>query len=238
MKLKNRTTIGVISIVIASAICFIITPIYNKSLQKDTQVIRMTSDIKKGEKITSDKVKVVETTKKGLPSSSLSKKEDVVGKYAVIDMVKDDAILQDKISKNKIAEDKYLYGLNEEQAISFTIQKFASGLSGKLQTGDIISLIATENDGDTSKTYTPDELQYVRVLAVTDSVGNDKEQERKVEEDEKELPVTVTVLASKTQAELIANLEETSKMHVSLVFRGTESDAQKYVDKQNSIIKK
>ena len=237
MKLKNRTTVGVISIVIASTLCFIITPIYNKTLQKDAQVIRMTSDIKKGEKITSDKVKVVETTKKGLPSSVVSNKEEVVGKYAVIDMVKDDDILQDKISKNKIAEDKYLYGLNEEQAISFTIQKFASGLSGKLQTGDIISIISTEDDGNTCKTYTPKELQYVRVLAVTDSVGNDKGEERKVEDDDKELPVTVTVLASKKQAEIIANLEETSKMHVSLIFRGTETDAQKYVDKQNSIIK-
>lgn len=236
MKFKNRTTVGVISIVIASAICFIIAPIYNKSLEEEVQVIRITSDIKKGEKITSDKVKVVETTKKGLPTSVISKKEDVVGKYAVIDMVKDDEVLTDKISKNKIAEDKYLYGLNEEQAISFTIQNFASGLSGKLQTGDIISLISTENDGSTSNTYTPDELQYVRVLAVTDSVGNDKNEQIEVEGDN-ELPVTVTVLASKKQAELIANLEETSKMHVSLVFRGTEKDAQKYVDKQNLIIK-
>lgn len=233
---SNRTTIGVLSIALSAVLCFGITPFYNKTLQKGVEVVRVTSEIKKGEKITADKIKLVETTQKGLADGTIHSEKDVVGKYAVVDMVKNDTILNSKLSKNPISEDRYLYGLDgSEQVISFTIQNFASGLSGKLQSGDIISVIALKEDADGNEdTYTPNELQYVRVLAVTDEAGLDKkEDEKRSEEDE--LPVTITVMATKAQAELIAKLEETSKMHVSLVFRGTEDQAQKYIDEQNRI---
>lgn len=235
---KNRTTIGIIAIGLGAVLCFGVTPLYNKSLQKGIEVVRVTGDIQKGEKITANKVKIVETTQKGLPQSTLKDTKDVVGKYAVVDMVKEDTILEKKLSENPISEDKYLYGLDgREQAISFTIQNFASGLSGKLKTGDIISVIAsTKNQEDEDITYTPNELQYVRVLAVTDSAGIDKKDQKRTEDED--LPVTVTVIASRQQTELIAKLEETSKMHVSLVFRGTDKQAQKYVDEQNRIIAK
>lgn len=232
---RNRTTTGVIAIVIASTLCFVIAPIYNKSIQKPVNVVQVTSDIKRGEKLTSDNVKVVGTVQKYAPSSAVSEK-DAIGKYAVADMFKEDIVLQKKLSKNRLSEDKYLYGLNGlEQAISFTIKNFASGLSGKLETGDIISVIATtEDDNGNEKTYTPKELTYVKVLAATNSEGKDKGEKRI--EDQQELPVTITVLANKQQAELIAKLEATSKMHVSLAFRGTEKEGLDYLNKQNSML--
>lgn len=235
---KNRTTVGIVAIVLGGVLCFGIAPIYNKSMQKGIEVVRISSEVNKGEQITADKVKVVEVSKKGLPESAILNKKDVVGKYAVVDLVRDNTILERQLSKNPIAEDKYLYGLDgTQQAISFTIQNFASGLSGKLLTGDIISIIATTMDeNNNEKTSTPKELQYVKVLAVTNDVGVDKKEDNN--NPEEELPTTITVLVNREQAELIANLEETSKMHVSLVYRGTEKEAQKYIEQQNSIIVK
>lgn len=235
---KNRTTVGIVAIVLGGVLCFGIAPIYNKSMQKGVEVVRISSEVNKGEQITDDKVKVVEVSKKGLPESAILDKKDVVGKYAVVDLVRDNTILERQLSKNPIAEDKYLYGLDgTQQAISFTIQNFASGLSGKLLTGDIISIIATTMDeNNNEKTSTPKELQYVKVLAVTNDVGVDKKEDNN--NPEEELPTTITVLVNREQAELIANLEETSKMHVSLVYRGTEKEAQKYIEQQNSIIVK
>lgn len=235
---KNRTTVGIVAIVLGGVLCFGIAPIYNKSMQKGVEVVRISSEVNKGEQITDDKVKVVEVSKKGLSESAILDKKDVVGKYAVVDLVRDNTILERQLSKNPIAEDKYLYGLDgTQQAISFTIQNFASGLSGKLLTGDIISIIATTMDeNNNEKTSTPKELQYVKVLAVTNDVGVDKKEDNN--NPEEELPTTITVLVNREQAELIANLEETSKMHVSLVYRGTEKEAQKYIEQQNSIIVK
>lgn len=236
---KNRTTIGIMAIALGGILCFGIAPIYNKSIQKGVEVVRITSEVKKGEKITANKVKTVEVSQRGIQESALHDKNDVIGKYAVVDLVRDNTILERQLSANPIAEDKYLYGLDgTQQAISFTIQNFASGLSGKLLTGDIISIIATSTDEENNeKTYTPDELQYVKVLAVTNDVGVDKENESSNKAEEN-LPTTITVLVSKQQAELIANLEETSKMHVSLVYRGTEKESQKYIDEQKMIITK
>ena len=235
---QNRTTVGIVALVVGGVLCFGIAPIYNKSMQKGVEVVRISSEINKGEQITDDKVKVVEVSKQGLPESAVLSKKDVVGKYAVVDLVRDNTILERQLSKNPIAEDKYLYGLDgTQQAISFTIQNFASGLSGKLLTGDIISIIATTMDeNNNEKTSTPKELQYVKVLAVTNDVGVDKKEDNN--NPEEELPTTITVLVNREQAELIANLEETSKMHVSLVYRGTEKEAQKYIEQQNSIIVK
>ncbi len=74
------------------------------------------------------------------------------------------------------------------------------------------------------------------LIHVTNDVGVDKKEDNN--NPEEELPTTITVLVNREQAELIANLEETSKMHVSLVYRGTEKEAQKYIEQQNSIIVK
>lgn len=234
---KSRTTTGVIAIAIATTLCFIVAPIYNKAIQKPTKVVQVTSDIKRGEKLTTDNVKIVETMQKYAPSTAVSEK-DAIGKYAVADMFKEDIVLKKKLSKNRLSEDKYLYGLNgSQQAISFTIKNFASGLSGKLETGDIISIIATtEDEQGNEKTYTPKELTYVKVLATTNSVGKDKKEGEKRTEDQQELPVTITVLANQQQAELIAKLEATSKMHATLAFRGTEKEGFDYLNKQNSML--
>ena len=234
---RNRTAIGIVAIVIASTICFVIQPIYNKSLEDHVKVVQISKNIKKGEKVKSNNVKITECMKRNIPKSHIDKVEDVVGKYAVVDMKEKDIVSKEKISKNPLSEDEYLYNLNgDQQAISFTIKNFASGLSGKLETGDIISIIATSEDNNgNEKTYTPKELTYVKVLATTNSDGQDKKEGEKTVDEKENLPVTITVLANKQQAELIAKLESKSQIHVSLAFRGTEIDGADYLNKQNSM---
>ena len=62
----------------------------------------------------------------------------------------------------------------EKRAISITIPSFAGGLSGKLISGDIVSVIAVDYK-EKGETVVPEELQYVEVIAVTDKKGNDDE---------------------------------------------------------------
>ena len=50
--LKNRTVLGVICIAIALVICFLITPLFNASASKTTEIIRMKNDVKIGQEIT------------------------------------------------------------------------------------------------------------------------------------------------------------------------------------------
>ena len=184
---KNRTVIGVICILLALVICFGITPLFNRGISQKAEIVRVTKDIHAGELITQDMVTTAEVGSYNLPSGILREKDNVVGKYAKADLAVGDYILAAKLSDAPAAENAYLYNLDgTKQAISVTIKSFATGLSGKLQSGDIVSVIVADypEDGETS---IPAELQYVEIISVTASTGYDANT-GEAKGDEKELP--------------------------------------------------
>ena len=153
-----------------------------------------------------------------LPSGIMTDKDDVVGKYATADLKVGDYILDSKLSYEPAAENAYLYNLDgTKQAISVTIKSFATGLSGKLESGDIVSVLVADYKG-MGETVIPPELQYVEVISVTASSGYDANTGEAVE-DEKELPSTVTLLVTTEQAKVLAGLEQESELHLALVYR-------------------
>ena len=128
----------------------------------------------------------------------------------------------------------YLYNLDgTKQAISVTIKSFATGLSGKLESGDIVTVIVADYQGK-GETAIPPELQYVEVISVTASSGYDANTGEVV--DEKELPSTVTLLVTTEQAKVLAELEQDSELHLALVYRGTPDNAAKFIAAQDALI--
>ena len=186
--LKNRTVLGLICIVLSLVICFGLTPLFNGAVQAQTDIVRVTKDIKSGDLITPDMVTVVKAGGYNLPADVLKQKDNAVGKYAKTDLYAGDYILQGKLSDRPLAEFEYLTELDGSRlAISVTIKSFALGLSGKLEAGDIVTLVASDY-GDYRQTVMLPELQYVKVLAATDGKGYDKEYvENPNPEDEKAL---------------------------------------------------
>ena len=236
--LKNRTVLGIVCIVLALIICFAITPLFNASKSSTMRIIRIKNDVKIGQKITSKDVESVEVGAYNMPSDVAQKSEDVVGKYAKMEMIKGEYILPTKISDTPASENAYLYGLTgEKRAISITIPSFAGGLSGKLISGDIVSIIAVDYK-EQGETIVPEELQYVEVIAVTDSKGNDDETVtvKPDGEEEVELPETVTLLVTPVQANILAELEAEGEIHVALVYRGTAENAQKFISAQENLL--
>ena len=236
--LKNRTVLGVICIALALIICFAITPLFNASKSSTMRIVRVKNDLKIGQEITAKDIEIVEVGAYNLPSEVVKKSEAVVGKYAAAEMFKGEYVLAAKISDTPASENAYLYGLTgEKRAISITIPSFASGLSGKLISGDIVSVIAVDYR-ETGETIVPDELQYVEVIAVTDKKGNDEETTtiKPDGEEETSLPETVTLLVTPEQANILAELEAQGEIHVALVYRGTAENAQKFVDAQEKFL--
>lgn len=236
--LKNRTVLGIVCIALALIICFAITPLFNASKSSTMKIIRIKNDVKIGQQLTSKDVESVEVGAYNMPSEVLQKSEDVVGKYATMEMIKGEYILPTKISDTPASENAYLYSLTgEKRAISITIPSFAGGLSGKLISGDIVSVIAVDYK-EQGKTLVPEELQYVEVIAVTDSKGNDDETVtvRPDGEEETELPETVTLLVTPMQANILAELEAEGEIHISLVYRGTAENAQKFISAQEKLL--
>ena len=236
--LKNRTVLGVICIALALIICFAITPLFNASKSSTMRIVRVKNDLKIGQEITAKDIEIVEVGAYNLPSEVVKKSEAVVGKYAAAEMFKGEYVLAAKISDTPASENAYLYGLTgEKRAISITIPSFAGGLSGKLISGDIVSVIAVDYR-ETGETIVPDELQYVEVIAVTDKKGNDEETTtiKPDGEEETSLPETVTLLVTPEQANILAELEAQGEIHVALVYRGTAENALKFVDAQEKFL--
>lgn len=234
---KNRTVVGVICIVLSLLICFGITPLFNKSVSQKTEIVRVAKEIKAGDEITKDMVQTVEVGRYGLPENVIRQAGTAIGKYAVADLSIGDYILNTKLSDTPAAENAYLYHLDgTKQAISVTIKSFANGLSGKLQSGDIVSVIAADYRKQ-GATVIPAELKYVEVISVTASSGYDANTgEVKSEDDERELPTTVTLLVSPEQSKVLAELEADGKLHLSLVYRGTPENTAKFIEAQDKVI--
>lgn len=231
---RNRTVIGVLCILLALIICFGVTPLFSRSASEKTEIVRVKMDIKEGDEITAEMVQTVEVGAYNLPQNLMTDKKEVVGKYATADLAAGDYILSSKLSAVRAAENAYLYNLDgTKQAISVTIKSFAVGLSGKLESGDIVTVIVADYQGK-GETAIPPELQYVEVISVTASSGYDANTGEVV--DEKELPSTVTLLVTTEQAKVLAELEQDSELHLALVYRGTPENAAKFIAAQDALI--
>lgn len=236
--LKNRTVLGVICIALSLIICFAITPLFNAAKDQTTEIVRMKKDVKIGQEITAKDIEVVEVGTYNLPSEVIRSSEEVVGKYVSSELLKGEYVLPSKISDTPASENAYLYNLTgEKRAISVTIPSFAGGLSGKLISGDIVSVIAVDFR-EKGETVVPDELQYVEVIAVTDKEGYDEGEVVVTSdgEEEADLPETVTLLVTPNQASILAELEAEGEIHISLVYRGTADNAQKFIAAQEKLL--
>lgn len=234
--LKNRTMIGVLCIVVSLIICLGVTPLYNRALHQKETIVRVRKEIKTGDLITKDMVEETEVGGYNLPEQVIRNQDTVLGKYAVADLSPGDYIINTKVSESPAKDDVYLYQLNgEKQAISVSVKAFANGLSGKLKSGDIVSVIAPDYKMQGS-TVIPAELQFVEVIAVTANSGYDANTGEQTLDDEKELPGTVTLLATPEQCKILASLEADGRLHLSLVYRGDRTVAEQFLNAQDACL--
>lgn len=232
--LKNRIVVGLLCIIVALVICFGLTPLFNDALTSTVEIVRVNGEIRQGDQITAKMVTAVEVGGYNLPPDVVYRLEDVVGKYANADLYKGDYILSAKLSDTPQLKNAYLTGLDgTNRAMSITIKSFAAGLSGKLERGDIVSLIASEV-GSMRETLIPAELQYVEIIAATLSDGTDNDMRQ--EGEETGLASTITVLVSPEQARLLAELEQGGSIHAALVYRGNSEDARRFLEEQARVL--
>jgi len=237
--LRNRTVLGIASIVLSLIICFGLTPLFNQAISEKVSVARITENIQRGELITSKMIETVEIGGYNLPDTVLRQEENIIGNYALTELHTGDYVLNSKISSKPLANYEYLTDFDgSERAISVSIKSFAAGLSGKLEPGDIVTVMASDF-GDMRETVSPMELQYVKVLAVTAGTGLDTDEyeiDQEAIEKDKELPATVTLKATYEQAKLLAEMEAKGKIHVVFVYRGTKENADRFLDEQKLIL--
>ena len=229
MKLNNRFIFGLLSLLLAAVTAFVALPVIARQTNGKTEIIRVTAAISKGEQISASNTETVEVGSYNLPSGIARSLDDVNGLYATADLSPGDYILPAKVSPLPVSSDAALNSIpSGKVAISLTIQTLASGLSDKLQPGDIIRIyhfldVAMEVP----------ELRFVKVLSVTDAGGMNVDNAREpLEDEEKQQSATITILASPEQARIITLLENDGVAHVALVSRGNEKLAEELLAEQ------
>ena len=230
--MKNRTIIGIVCIVLALVVTFAVAPLVNKLSDSRTDIVRLKNDIVQGHMIQESDIEVVTVGSTGLPTNIITKKEAVVGKFAACDLKANTDLLQSMISDKSDSADDVFHTLDgKKQAISITISSFAGGLSGKLENGDIVSLVIFENE--TNEATIPGGLTYVKVITTTTAEGFDKDELTPNEDGTYELPTTLTLIVNPTQAKMLVEYENRGVIHADLVYRGDSKTAQKFLDAQD-----
>ena len=236
--MKNRTVLGIICIILAVATVFLVSPIVNRMTNGETTVVRLAEDVKQGTEITAKQIEAVKVKASTVPTNILKTKKDIVGKYAASDLYAGDYLSKKKLSGDANTADDVFSGLDGSKvAVSFTIDSFAAGLSGKLYNGDIISILIYDKEVDKEKAFIPPELRYVKVITTTTDNGVDKDALKENEDGTIDLPSTVTVLVNTEQAKLISKYEGEATMQAALVYHGKKDKAQQFIDKQDEYFK-
>ncbi|MBR4204641.1 MAG: pilus assembly protein CpaB [Clostridia bacterium] len=233
--MKNRTVLGIVCILLALVLAFVIAPFVNKFSDSRSEVLRVKQSVTQGHRMTGDDIERVSVGNYNLPPDVLTNEDEVVGKYAAVGLTKGDYLFAVKLTDTADSANDVFKTLNGSQiAVSVTIPSFAGGLSGKLQNGDIVSMIVY--NGEKKESTIPEALKYVRVITATTAEGLDKDELVQKEDGTYELPSTLTLLVTDYQARLLAEYENYGKMHAALVCRDNEKQAKKYLKEQADIL--
>ena len=233
MKLNNRFIFGILSLVLAAVIAFVALPTIARQTNGKTEIVRITQPVLKGETITSDNAEVVEVGGYNLSSNVAHSMDDVEGLYVTADLAEGDYILTSKVSTVPVSSDVALNDIpSGKVAISLTVKTLASGLSDKLQPGDIIRIYHFLETAEEVP-----ELRFVKVLSVTDSDGINVDNTKEPTEDEEpQQSATITVLASPEQARIITEMENDGVAHVALISRNNDQLAEELLAEQDKTL--
>lgn len=217
--MKNRTVIGVICIVLAIAIAFGLAPFVNNLSSNTMTVCQVADTVSKGDVITTEDIIEVEVGSFGVASGVVQSADDLIGLYASSDLYCNTNLYPEMFTQTLDSSESVFDSLDATKvAMSVTIQSLASGLSGNLQNGDIVSVVVVSG----VDSLIPVDLTYLQIITTTTSAGIN--QDGTVADEE--LPATVTLLITPEQAELLANYEANAKLHLVLVTRDADKAAE------------
>ena len=235
--LKNQTFVGIACVVAALVVGFVFVPLVNNMVSATTAVVRAKQDIPEGTQITASMLETVQVGKQNLPSGIVKKASNVAGKYAAVDIS-----VHDMITASKTSSTGGIYNLsNGQYLISVTVKNFADGLSGKIQSGDVVKVLlppsstnSISSSSESNEADCPAELQYVKVAAVTASNGTDTNeatvQKSSGTSTNSNLPATVTLIVNDRQAQILAG-QESNTVHLALACRSGKK-AEELLKKQ------
>lgn len=242
MSKTTRIVIASLAIVLAFAIAFLLIPYMNEQTRETTTVLRVTKEIKENTLIEETMLTTAEVGRYNYPSDAITNMEQVVGKYAKVDLLPSDVLTPDKFIADSENEDKVLHNLatvDGRRAVSVTLDGLSASVGAKILPGDVVSVYSIQKTGaSTNNTVTLyPELEYVEVQSITNAMADNVDLEAIREREEEKasegslvsssqserVPSIVTLLVSPDQATRLIKAEANGKVHLVLVGRGEET---------------
>lgn len=221
MKLiKNRIFLAVLCGVMA-LVFLLLFAFTNSASDKHITGYRLTGNAVKGSQIT-ETMLVPETVGAYGMNRLLTEKDDILNRYTTSDLPEGQLLFQENVSENPVTEGLQSLG-SGRVAYTITSNSAAASMSGKLISGDIVSVYVNGEAGP----ELPPELTYVEVLFATTTENTDQNDGEKPSDIS-----TVTLLVTPKQALKLTDYEYNAHIHLALAYRGSSEVAQQFIDKQ------
>lgn len=237
--MKKRAIIGIVCVALALVLAVGLIVVNVMQTKQMTTAYVTTSELPEGTQITSENIKEVSVHKSDASSVGyVSSADEIVGKFAKVDLVSGDIITSNNVSNTAEATDNQFLSIpSGKQAISFSVKGGADSVSNKLQVGDIIRVYSYNSDGEV---VSPDELKYVQVASVTSSDYKDVDasSDNTASDSDTETPSysTITVIVYTNQVEQLIKIQNEGGAYVTLLSRGSTDTANQLLEAQDQLL--
>lgn len=211
---ENKAVIGCTCIVIAAVIAFIVLPKMYNEKGKTVYICRLQNDISAGTKIEDGMLKTEEVGSFGLPDTVIKNPEEIVGKYAKVNMTTDDYLLSTKFT-DYVSDERLDRAVNEgKRLVSVSVPTNAAGVANHLKAGDKVTVAYYDDNA-----IFDDTLKGLEIYSVENENAQDLENVKNGENDEL-IAASITFIATEEQAVGLINAEYSGKLHIILESRG------------------
>ena len=224
---KSKIFLGIICLILAAAIAFLVLPNFYASKSVPTHAVKLTEDVPVGTVIADSMLVSVEVGSYGLPSSTVMKEEDAIGKVASENMYTGEFLTATRL----ITEEEYQALVAEQTKglengyclVTIQFPGASSGVASVLRSGHIVDVHeCVENEDETFSVQKVLSSMYVYDVLNADlqslSELDVKLEEAIVEEDTDYNfePAFVVFRCTETQAQTLIRLERMEAIHLTL----------------------
>lgn len=224
---KSKTFIGIICLLLAAVIAFLLLPRFYAARSTVRSVVRVSKDVPAGTTLTADMLSTAEVGAYGLSEKTVANVGDAVGLVALDSLYAGEYLWSDRIVtaedyKAKLSEKtKGLTGSNCLVTIEFPTA--SAGIASVLRAGNIVD-VYEHVEGEDRSTLVSKCLSGLYVYDVLNQKLESldeldrKRDEAVIEEDTDYdfIPKYVVFLCSQTQAQTLIRLEKMDAFHLTL----------------------
>ena len=229
--IQNKLFIGVLCIVLAAAVAFLLLPRFYQSQAATENVVRVTQDIPAGTVITGAMITTSEVGSYGLASDVLRTEEGIVGMVAFENLYAGEYLTNKRLMTEdayKAAEIQNSKGLTGGMClITIEVPSSSAGVAGVLRTGDtadVYEFLTRENEDGEKEPVTK---LAIRSIYVFDVLNRNMQSLSELDEKKAALPegdnttfdlAPAYVVFRCTQQEIMTliRLERTDALHLAL----------------------